>query len=113
SISAQKNFIDQPFVETTAKADTLITPDRIYISININEADSKNKKSVEEQERLLESTLKKLNIATEKNLSLLDFSRNFKQYFTKGQNMVKSKMYSLVVKDAFTAGKVLSELELV
>ena len=70
---AQKNFIDQPFVETTAKVDSLVIPDRIYISINLNEADSKNKKSVEEQERLLESTLKKLNINTEKDLSLLDF----------------------------------------
>ncbi len=108
---AQKNFIDQPFVETTAKSDTLVVPDKIYISINLNEADSKNKKSVEEQERLLESTLKKLNINTEKDLSLLDFSSNFKQYFLKGQNVIKAKMYSLIVNNAVTAGKVLAELE--
>ncbi len=110
-ISAQKNFIDQPFVETNAKVDSLVVPDRIYISINLNEADSKNKKSVEEQERLLQSTLKKLNINTEKDLSLLDFSSNFKQYFLKGQNVIKSKMYSLLVNNAVTAGKVLAELE--
>ena len=108
---SQKNFIDQPFVETTAIVDTLIIPDRIYISINLNEADSKNKKSVEEQERLLESTLKKLNINTEKDLSLLDFSSNFKQYFLKGQNVIKSKMYSLLVHNVVSAGKVLAELE--
>ena len=108
---AQKNFIDQPFVETTAKVDSLVIPDRIYISINLNEADSKNKKSVEEQERLLESTLKKLNINTEKDLSLLDFSSNFKQYFLKGQNVIKSKMYSFLVNNAVSAGKVLAELE--
>ena len=108
---AQKNFIDQPFVETTAKSDTLVVPDKIYISINLNEADSKNKKSVEEQERLLESTLKKLNINTERDLSLLDFSSNFKQYFLKGQNVIKAKMYSLIVNNAVTAGKVLAELE--
>jgi len=110
-IFAQKNFIDQPFIETSAKLDSLVVPDKIYISINLNEADSKNKKSVEEQERLLESTLKKLNINTEKDLSLLDFSRNFKQYFMKGQNVIKAKMYSLLVSDAVTAGKVLAELE--
>ena len=90
---------------------SLVVPDRIFVSINLNEADSKNRKSVEEQERLLESTLKKLNINTDKDLSLLDLSSNFKQYFLKGQNVIKSKMYSLLVHNAFTAGKVLAELE--
>lgn len=108
---AQKNFIDQPFVETTAKADTLVIPDKIYIAINLNESDSKNKKSVEEQEKLLATTLKKLNINTEKDLSLHDLTSNFKNYFLKGQNILKSKMYSLLVGDAVTAGNVLAELE--
>lgn len=108
---AQKNFIDQPFVETTAKVDTLVVPDNIFISIQIKEADSRNKKSVEEQEKILEFTLKRLNIDTEKDLTLLDFSSNFKNYFLKGQNILKSKMYSLLVKDAVKTGTVLAELE--
>lgn len=108
---AQKNFIDQPFVEITAKVDTLVVPDKIFISIQIKEADSRNKKSVEEQGDILYFTLKRLNIDTEKDLTLLDFSSNFKNYFLKGQNIVKSKMYSLVVKDAVKAGTVLAELE--
>lgn len=107
----QKNFIDQPYIETSAKVDTLVVPDRIYISILLNESDSKNKKSVEELEKTLETTLKSLNINTEKDLSLLNFSSDFKKYFMKGQNVIKSKMYSLVVSDAVTAGKVLAELE--
>ncbi|WP_246034310.1 MULTISPECIES: SIMPL domain-containing protein [Empedobacter] len=110
-IFAQKNYIDQPFIETNTKIDSLVIPDKIYLSINLNEADSKNKKSVEEQEKLLESTLKKLNIDTEKDLALLDFSSNFKQYFLKNQNVLKSKMYSVLVTNAITAGKVLLELE--
>lgn len=110
-IFAQKNYIDQPFIETNAKIDSLVIPDRVYLSINLNEADSKNKKSVEEQEKLLESTLKKLNIDTEKDLSLLDLSSNFKQYFLKNQNVLKSKMYSVLVNNATTAGNILSELE--
>ncbi|MGV0924167.1 SIMPL domain-containing protein [Empedobacter tilapiae] len=110
-IFAQKNYIDQPFIETSTKIDSLVIPDKIYLSINLNEADSKNKKSVEEQEKLLESTLKKLNIDTEKDLALLDFSSNFKQYFLKNQNVLKSKMYSVLVTNAITAGKVLLELE--
>ena len=60
--SAQKNFLDQPYIEVSALVDTLVVPDRIYVSITLNEADSKNKKSVEEQEKQLETILKKLKI---------------------------------------------------
>ena len=42
-VFGQKNFLDQPYIETSAKEDTLVTPDRIYLSITISEADSKNK----------------------------------------------------------------------
>lgn len=107
----QKNFIDQPYLETTATTDTLIAPDRIYISIGLNESDSKNKKSVEELERTMETTLKNIGINTEKDLSLMQLGSDFKKYFLSGQNIVKSKMYSLLVRDAVTAGKVLIELE--
>jgi len=106
-----KNFIDQPYLETTAKTDTLVIPDNIYITIVLDENDSKNKKSTEDLEVLLENTLKKLNINTEKDLSLLDYSSDFKKYFLKGQNILKAKNYSLLVHDALTAGKVLAELE--
>lgn len=110
-VFGQKNFLDQPYLETSAKADTLITPDRIYLSIQINEADSKNKKSVETQEKEMEATLKSLGINTEKDLVLLDLASNFKNYLFKGQNILKSKRYELLVKDAVTAGKVLISLE--
>ena len=35
-----KNFIDQPYIETRVKVDTLIAPDRIYLNILISEKDS-------------------------------------------------------------------------
>lgn len=110
-IYGQKNFLDQPYLETSAYADTLVTPNRIYLSININEADSKNKKSVEIQEKEMENALKKLGINTEKDLVLLDLASNFKNYFLKGQNVLKSKGYELLVKDAVSTGKVLIALE--
>jgi len=31
-----KSFIDQPYVEVAGNADTLVTPDEIFIAININ-----------------------------------------------------------------------------
>lgn len=109
--SQEKNFIDQPYLETNAKIDTLIVPDRIFITIILNEADSKNKKSTEELEQSLQKTLKNLNINTEKDLALLDYNSDFKNIFLKGQNILKIKNYSLMVRDAITAGKVLSALE--
>lgn len=107
--SAQRDFLDQPHIEVEAEADTLVVPDRIYVSITLNEADSKNKKSVEEQQ--LETILKKLKINTDKDLSVLDYSSNFKKYFLKGQNILKTKKYSLLVRDAYTLANVIISLE--
>ena len=109
--SAQKNFLDQPYIEVGASVDTLVVPDKIYVSITLNEADSKNKKSVEEQEKQLETILKKLKINTDKDLSVLGFSSDFKKYFLKGQNILKTKKYSLLVRDAYTLGNVIISLE--
>ena len=109
--SAQKNFLDQPYIEVGASADTLVVPDRIYVSITLNEADSKNKKSVEEQEKQLETILKKLKINTDKDLSVLGYSSDFKKYFLKGQSILKTKKFSLLVRNAYTLGNVLISLE--
>ena len=109
--SAQKNFLDQPYIDVSTDADTLVVPDRIYVSITLNEADSKNKKSVEEQEKQLETILKTLKINTDKDLSVLDYSSNFKKYFLKGQNILKTKKYSLLVRDAYTLANVIISLE--
>ena len=109
--SAQRDFLDQPYIEVSASVDTLVVPDRIYVSITLNEADSKNKKSVEEQEKQLETILKKLKINTDKDLSVLDYSSNFKKYFLKGQNILKTKKYSLLVRDAYTLANVIISLE--
>ncbi|MFV0529831.1 MAG: SIMPL domain-containing protein [Flavobacteriales bacterium] len=106
-----KNFIDQPFLETKAEVDSLVTPDKIYLTIILNEDDNRNRKSTEELENAMQRVLKSLNIDTEKNLTLLDFSSDFKKYFLSKQQVLKSKMYSLIVNKATTAGKVLAALE--
>jgi hypothetical protein len=106
-----KNFIDQPYVETSAFVDTLVTPDEIYLNILISEKDTKGKTSVEEQEAQMEKTLKGLGIDTKEDLTLNDLASNFKKYFLKSQDVLKSKVYSLKVGDAITAGKVILALE--
>ena len=79
--SQQKNFIDQPYVETNATVDTLINPDRIFLNILITEKDTKGKTSVEELENKMAEKLKTLGIDLDKQLYLSDLSSNFKKYF--------------------------------
>ena len=111
SFGQVKNFIDQPFIETTATVDTLVTPDEIYLTISITEKDTKGKVSVEELESKMVATLKQLGINTEEDLTLNDLSSNFKKYFLKDQDILKVKVYTLKVFDAINAGKVILELE--
>ena len=106
-----KNFIDQPYLETTARVDTLVMPDRIYLSILITEADTKGKTSVEKLENKMADKLETLGIDTEKQLTLSDLASNFKKYFLRKADVQKDKEYSLLVYDAVTAGKVILGLE--
>jgi len=109
--SQQKNFIDQPYLETSAKVDTLVQPDLIYIDILITEKDSRNRESVEELETKMALELQSLGVNIDKQLILSDLSSNFKKYFLQQKDVLKSKSYELEVYDAITAGKVLVGLE--
>jgi hypothetical protein len=109
--SQTKNFIDQPFLETIAEVDTLVTPDKIHLMIILNEEDNRNRKSTEELEASMFKVLKSLSIDLEKSLSLVDYSSDFKKYFLAGQKILKTKMFSLILKDAQTVGKVMAGLE--
>ena len=109
--SQTKNFIDQPYIETRVKVDTLVTPDRIYLNILIAEKDTKGKISVEEFENKMADKLISLGIDLQKQLTLSDLASNFKKYFLKRKDVLKSKAYQLVVYDALTAGKVIVGLE--
>ena len=106
-----KNYLDQPYLETNASADTLVIPDRIYLSITIREADTKNRKSVEELENKMVEALKAIGIDTEKQLMLSDLDSNFKNYFLKKTGVLKSKSFTLLVYDGITAGKAIQTLE--
>jgi len=109
--SQTKNFIDQAYIETIAKVDTLVTPDRIYLKIAITEKDTKGKISVEELEAKMESTIQSLGIDTKKNLTLSDLASNYERYFLKRQDILKVKLYMLMVENAITCGKVIVAFE--
>jgi len=106
-----KNFIDQPNLETTAKVDTLIKPDIIYLGILVREKDERNKISVEEMKTRMIAKLKSIGIDPEKQLTLSDLASNFKRYFLKQKDIMKDKAYELKVSNTQTAGKVIVGLE--
>ncbi len=106
-----KNFLDVPYLETSARVDTLVTPDKIYLSITIQEKDSKGKKSVEEQENKMAQSLKALGIDIDKQLVIKDLSSNFKKYFLRQKDVLKSKQYSLLVYSGKKAGEAMVALE--
>jgi hypothetical protein len=111
SVYSQKNFIDQPYVETEVEVDALVVPDRIYLTIRLSESDSRNKISTEEKEKQMIKTLEAIGIDVKKDLSLLEFSSEFRKYFLSNKKVLKTKIYSLLVRDGVTASKVLVSLE--
>ncbi|TNF68987.1 MAG: DUF541 domain-containing protein [Bacteroidetes bacterium] len=111
SWSQAKNFIDQPYLETSARADTLVTPDRIFLEIRLQESDSKGRTSLQELEQGMAARLKAIGIDLEKQLTVSDLSSDFQKYFLRSQDILKEKVFELLVYDAQTAGRVLYELE--
>jgi uncharacterized protein YggE len=111
SWSQTKNFIDQPYLETSAQVDTLVTPDRIFLEIRLQESDTKGKTSLEELERRMAARLDGLGIDLEQQLTVSDLSSDFGKYFLRRQDILKEKVFELLVYDAQTAGRVLYELE--
>jgi len=106
-----KTFLDVPYIEVYGSADTLVTPNEIYISILVAEADVKNKISLEEQERKMVAGLKSLGINTEKDLTTSDMQSNFRYYVLKQKDVMKTKSYTLKVGDAVFATRVFMKLE--
>lgn len=111
SYGQTKNFIDQPYLETTARADTLVTPDRIYLNITITEKDSKGRNSVEEQENKMARSFRALGINLDKQLVIDDLSSNYKKYFLRQKDVLKSKRYILLVYTGKQAADALVALE--
>lgn len=109
--SQTKNFLDIPYLETSARVDTLVTPDKIYLNITIQEKDSKGRKSVEEQENKMANSFRNLGIDLEKQLVIKDLSSNFKKYFLRQKEVLKSKQYALLVYSGKKAAEVLMALE--
>jgi uncharacterized protein len=109
--SQTKNFIDQPFIEVSGNADTMVTPNEIYIRILVSEKDTRDRVSIEELEQKMITVLKGLGLDTEKDLTTSDITSSFKFYLLKSKDVIKAKIYTLKVTDAMTASQVFIKLE--
>ncbi len=105
-----KNFIDQNYIEVIGKAEMEIIPDEIYLKIVINEKEIKGK-TLADVERSMFDKLKELGFDLSKDLALKDLISNFQYYWFIKSDIILSKEYQLLVKDAKTAGKVFVELQ--
>lgn len=107
--AVEKNFIDQPYIEVTGTAELDIVPDMIFLSIVLNESDTKGKISLEMLESRMKERLSALGIDVSKDLTVEDLSSSYVQYFLKDK-AASSKHYLLLVHDAATAGKAIRAL---
>lgn len=110
--SAQtKNFIDQPYLEVSGEADSLITPDEIYIKIQLSEKDTRDRVPIDELESKMILALKNIGINTETNLTTSDMISSYQHYFLKQKDIMKSKQFILKVNKASLMDSTFNELE--
>ncbi|MEG1611541.1 MAG: SIMPL domain-containing protein [Alistipes sp.] len=62
------------YVQVNGRAEKEITPDEFYLSIVINERDSKGKITVEQQQKEMTAALRGMNINIEKQLTMANMS---------------------------------------
>ena len=74
SVSAQQAETFPSYIEVNGVAEKEIAPNEIYLSITINERDSKGKISIDEQQRDMVAVLKKLGVKPAEQLKMLDLT---------------------------------------
>ncbi|WP_028527116.1 SIMPL domain-containing protein [Runella limosa] len=111
TLAQTKNFIDLPYIEVSESKDTLVTPNLIYLKVVISEKDSRDKISLEEQEKKMVASLKGLGISIENDLTTSDIISNYKSYLFRPKEILKLKEYLLKVTTADMASKVIIKFE--
>ena len=105
--SAQELGQTIPTVSVNGSAQLKVLPDEIYITIKLDESDTKGKVTLEEQRRNMFAALKKAGIDAEKQLSVVDMSSSY--YRRRGALAVTQ--YELKVATTEAVGKVFEVLE--
>ena len=94
------------FVEVSSRADRDVAPNQVFLSITINERESKGRITVEEQERDMVAALKALGIKTNLYLRVSDMSSSL----LKRNQAVTTKTYQLTLNEVALVGDVYTAL---
>jgi uncharacterized protein YggE len=94
------------FVEVSSRADRDVAPNQVFLSITINERESKGRITVEEQERDMVAALKALGIKTNLHLRVSDMSSSL----LKRNQAVTTKTYQLKLNEVALVGDVYTAL---
>lgn len=105
--SAQELGQTIPTISVNGSSQLKVLPDEIYISIKLDENDTKGKVTLEEQRRNMFAALKKAGVDAEKQLSVVDMNSSY--YRRRGALAVTQ--YELKVATAEAVSKVFEALE--
>ena len=98
--TAQAQLVEKtPYVFVNGHSEIKVSPDEIFLSITLDEGDTKGKVSLEEQRKAMFQALKRLKIDVEKQLTVVDMSSD---YFRRKSSLATTK-YELKVGSAAEA----------
>lgn len=106
-VSAQTQEAFPSYIQVNGRAEKEIAPDEFYLSVVIDERDSKGKISVESQQRDMIAALKKQGVNIEKQLKVANLSSEF---FKKNTSVATAK-YQLQLGSAAEVAKVWQALD--
>lgn len=96
-----------PTVAVNGQSQIRVLPDEIYLSIRLDESDTKGRLTIEEQRRKMFSALKRAGVDAEKQLFVQDMSSS---YFRRSRSLVAT-LYELKLSSADAVRKVFDELD--
>lgn len=105
--SAQEQEVYPSYIQVTGRAEKEVVPDEFYLSVIINERDSKGRISVESQQRDMIAALRRLGIDVEKQLKVANLSSEF---FKKNTSVATAK-YQLLLHSAVEVSNVWQALD--
>lgn len=114
SSSASAQSIGVPVlnsIDVVGQAKIMVEPNLIYLSITINEEDTKGKVSVEELEVNMAKALTKAGVDVKKQLKIVQMSSNMQSLFLRKDEAMTSKSYTLEVYSAKELSKVVTAIE--
>lgn len=94
------------YIQVNGVSEIEIVPNQIYLTITLDESDSKGRQAIELQRREMVSALKKIGINTEKSLTMEDMSSS---YYKRGNSLAKAS-YQLLLNSSEQVVKVYDAL---